>query len=215
MSRIASGGAPDEAIPFRPGGGVTETAGEWRRVRRRGWALICLYWAVLFYEALVLTTTLKSHQLIGLLLSFPAAFLTLWLGMVGIHLVAWLGSSRFWPPSEVPPPPEDDPPASTAYVEPPRPVYPIIARARGQCGWLKLGLRVDRRGRIRSFQVIDQAPGRIFEKAVAIALFATRLPPDPDAEPLREMTTVVIFLTHSRMAPDWAREGMAAPAQPG
>jgi outer membrane biosynthesis protein TonB len=50
---------------------------------------------------------------------------------------------------------------------------------------VKLRLRVDRLGRIDSYEVAKQAPDGVFEHAVAAALFKARLPPDPDAAPLR------------------------------
>jgi hypothetical protein len=167
----------------------------------------------MFYEALVFTTTWKHHQLLGILLAIPAAWLTLALAVMAVQVAVQLGSKRLWPPVDVPPPPEQ-PPAMAEFVEPPRLVYPHIAQAKGQCGWLKFGMQVDRRGRIHSVQVIDQAPGRVFEHAVMRSLFTARLPPHPDAEPLREMTTVVIFLTPSEAAPEWARSRMAATASP-
>ncbi len=191
---------------------MTGAPDEWRRVKRYRSRLVWVYWAVMFYEALVLTSTLKNHPLIGLLLAFPAAYVTLALATLGVQLVVWLGATRFWPPSDIPPPPQDDPAAenTTAYLQQPKFIYPVIAQAKGQCGWVKIGLRVDRLGRIESFQVIEQAPNCVFERTVANALFEARLSPDPVADPLREMTSVIVFLVPCKTAPDWVQERSVA-----
>jgi hypothetical protein len=73
-------------------------------------------------------------------------------------------------------------------------------------------MRVDRLGRIDSFQIVEQAPGRVFESAVIRSLFMARLPPDSDAEPLRELKTAVTFLMPGESAPAWAEQRMAATA---
>ena len=98
-------------------------------MKRFGSALAWAYWALVFYEAQVFTTSLKGHQLVGLLLAFPAALLTLALAVIAVQVVVRLGSARLWPPLDVPPPPEEGAPASVAWVDPPIPVYPYIAQA--------------------------------------------------------------------------------------
>jgi hypothetical protein len=194
-----------------------EQPNPWRRVRRPRPRLVWLLWPVIIYVALVLATELNPQSVIAVLLAIPVACGVLALGLIGLHHVVALGAERWWPPVDVPPPPPDESDAQgvTPYMQPPMIVYPALAQARGQCGWLKLRVRVDREGRIRHFQVVEQAPGHVFKRAVAAALFKARLPPDPDATPLREMVSVISFVAPSKNPPEWAKQKLAEADQPG
>ncbi|MCI3131962.1 TonB family protein [Phenylobacterium aquaticum] len=113
------------------------------------------------------------------------------------------------PVIEVPPPPPRSEPDET-YLVRPRPSYPAVANLRGQCGWVRLRLRIDGRGLVHACQVVEQAPGRVFEKAILQALGHARF---ASGRP-REGTALVIFVSEGDHTPDWAVERLAAAAPP-
>lgn len=174
----------------------------WRPVRRYRLGA-ALPWIAVFYLAVLLL-----HFRPGL--EEGAAPLA-WLLMLALLLAATsvlrfamrLVGPVLAPPVETPPP---SPVATDAvYGRPPKPNYPPLAWARGQCGWVVLRLRVDASGRVSSYAVIDQAPGRTFERAVVRSLARARVEVPMGAAAPSVVTTVVKFVSRKAHAPEWAR----------
>jgi len=172
--------------------------GPWHPVRRLPPPLLTwVYWGLAFYVALVLLRLIPGLAE-GALLLAPFAALTLILfGQAAFRLiVVRLPHSR---PAPTPPPPEGGVPTA-AWQQAPRLMYPSLSLARGQCGWVALRCRAAADGKLLAYQIVDQAPNRVFEREVVQGLIAARAP----AEAAPEFFTVISFVTAGPDAPDWA-----------
>lgn len=183
-------------------------SGVWRRPRRSplSWNALA-FWAACFYVALVLSYPLHLPSPVAILLSFPIALL-LWWGWpwVLVYVVRPV-VGRFLRPAEVAAPPEAFRSAggAEAWAQPPRIVYPALAMIRGQSGWVALQMRRAKDGRIVGYQVSGQAPGRVFEKAVARGLGAARLHPHRDGADEDVTKTLISFAAPGLGQPHWLR----------
>jgi hypothetical protein len=120
---------------------------------------------------------------------------------------------RWFPaPVETRPPPDDFERAAdlASFVRAPRAFYPAFALGRRQCGWVALRLRVARDGRVRQFQVVDQAPGRTFEAAAIRDLMRARLAPQDSAQKFQEFKFLMTFVTPRDDAPAWVSARLPA-----
>ena len=173
------------------------------------------FWALSFYLGVVTTEALHWPAITALPSGILCAFSLQLLGSMAFRLMAAPAIARLSPPVDVPPPPPDDGPATVSYVRPPRPTYPTVAQAKGQCGWVKLGLKSDQAGRIVRFRVIDQAPGRLFERCLARALIWARLPADASVPGEQERLSLIVFVLPGKHAPDWAIQRLDRMSQAG
>lgn len=172
----------------------------WRAVRRWwptpwGWG----FWGLTFWNSLVLVRYASELEF----LTFPLAIVASIALFAAAYLlyravVAPLVARRRSAVDVPPPPPRAE--ADATFLVPPQPVYPAVELLRGQCGWIHLRLRVDVQGRVRAYQVIDQAPRKVFQAAIAHSLQAARLPPGTSGE----VSSVVTFVTPGANTPDWA-----------
>lgn len=187
-------------------GGTMSDMGAWRRPRRSplSWGALA-FWAACFYVALVLSYGLHLQSPIAILLSFPVVLLIWWGWPRLLAYVVRPVVARFLPQAEVPAPPEAFRSAgeAEAWVQPPRIVYPAMAVVRGQSGWVALQVRRTKSGRIVGYRVLAQAPGRVFEKAVARGLSHARLAPPKDGAEDDLAKTLVSFAAPGRDPPHW------------
>jgi hypothetical protein len=165
------------------------------------------FWAACFYVALVLSYGLHLQSPIAILLSFPIVLLLWWGWPRVLAYVIRPVVERFLRPVEIPAPPEAFRSAdgAEAWVQPPPITYPALAVVRGQSGWVALQVRRARDGRIVGYQVSAQAPGRMFEKAVARGLSRARLGPPKDGAEEDVAKTLVSFAAPGRSPPHWLR----------
>jgi len=169
-----------------------------------------LTWAAIFYAALLVTRLMPGLGDAATLLAIPIGLAIAIVGQIAIRL--GLGMVRWPPPVEVPPPPASEA-GSVSWAREPPILYPVLAEARGQCGWAEVVFRVDRQGRPSHAKILAQAPARIFERSVFAALAQGRLSVAVAAEtPAR---TVIVFVTPGPAAPDWAVQRLEAKAKAG
>lgn len=184
---------------LRPGG--------WRRVRG-DWSRpqVWCFWLLTFWCGLVGTQFAPRLNVLVFPLAIAAALALFVLGHILYRAAVAPLLARLGEAEPVPPPPSRGGPDVT-YLTPPRPDYPPVALLRGQCGWVLLRLRIDARGRVRAFRVIEQAPRRTFEGAVADALLAARLPPGEE----QEASALFVLVTPGPHAPEWAKARLPPP----
>jgi TonB family protein len=171
-----------------------------------------LLWMLAFYCALLTQHFLPALKEMAIPIGLVVALLAVIAASVAFRMAVALTAPLFGRAVETPPPPVfAGEVAQAVYRRPPRIVFPAAAEARGQCGWVVLWLRVDPTGRIASYAVIGQAPGRIFERAVARSLVRARVEPPEGATGPTVVISVVKFISLRVGAPAWARtaEGQA------
>ena len=179
---------------------TVETSPPWRRTGR-GQAPVWGFWLLTIWLILALQ--------FGTGWPPPAAVVAApVLSLLGLAIGAglWAVLASRWPTlapaAPCPPPPEAFEAAEGAtYARAPRVAYPPRAFARGQCGWVALRLKPGRGGRIDSYVVVDQAPGRVFERAAVSALSTARLAKGSAGE----VRSPITFVTPGPDAPPWAQ----------
>ncbi|MBX3481908.1 TonB family protein [Phenylobacterium sp.] len=163
-------------------------------------------WFLLIYAMFAFGTVLRDFWLLALPAALLALVVVLGLGDSLIRFALAPVLRRVWPARETRPPPSLLEEPDIHYARPPRIRYPAIAQARGQCGWVRVALRVSSDGRVLRYRALDQDPPRTFETAAATALKDARLPPGGGE---REMSNLIAFVLPGADAPDWARERLA------
>jgi TonB family protein len=162
----------------------------WRWPSAAAWR----FWAISIFIALAIEQLFPQLDVAAFVIALPlgfcvnAAVFWLWYALVAPVI------ARFGPPAVPVRPPPATREGDEAWTRPPRPVYPALARARGQEGWITFDLRVDRRGRVRAYRITDAAPPRIFLAAVADALPGARVAAIADGPKRREVSTRIRFV---------------------
>ncbi|MES1158567.1 MAG: hypothetical protein ABUL42_01605 [Terricaulis silvestris] len=194
-----------------------ERANGWRQLKRQRSHPIAaiLLTPLLLWLTFMIATLLERGGEVGIWVVLPATFLALLIvatvSVVGTYsacLILIAFSGRFWRPRPVPPPPGTTPPP-IEWINLPLLKFPKFPAALGQCGWLELSLQIGPDGKILGYKIVDQAPARVFERAVLTALLPARAKSTPSDPSIREAAWRALFIVPTKLAPDWAQQILA------
>lgn len=189
---------------------TVETSPSWRRAGRSH-APVAGFWLLTFWLILALQFGMGWPPPAAVVAAPAFSLLGLATGTGLWTVVASRWPTRA-PAAACPPPPDAFEPADGAtFARAPRVSYPPRALARGQCGWVALRLRSGRGGRIDSYVVVDQAPGRVFERAAVSALSNAFLTEGSAGE----VRSLITFVTPGPGAPPWAQERLEGQPRAG
>jgi hypothetical protein len=111
---------------------------------------------------------------LAILGSFIALFAIYVLFQIAYRIAGLLIGRRYKPVS-IPDPPTLSEDEGLEYEIRPSAIYPALALGRLQPGWVWIEVKFKKNGRITAYRVLDQHPGKTFERAVANGLFSARV----------------------------------------